>query len=1459
MEAFGIRISERFESVVASQAPHAMKKNAKKEGITRRDFIQSALLGGTLLAFPAIGKGQDQPGNLRALVIERKNAPGLWTAAAGHLGELIGARQALAKAGFAAADADLTRPLEEQSADVLVLGSYVSCHDDIVEYLETNRRALQDFCARGGVVVQMAEAPPYTEGFYASSRPQKETSPFFLPQQSLSAKRTRETFWDLYVRDAEHPLLAGMDLAEKDGQLQWNLSERFGHTASWMPIGERKGFKVLVSHTEDDSRAALLEGPFVNGRYILCSLFFDKLVSENGSPGQSEAFTSEAERFFANLYTYADRLRAGNAPETISAPAYAEPPPAEFTEGSFTIVIIPDTQYYCQSEAFNRHFHNLADWILRERENLNIRYVLHVGDLVNQGGLQMHQWDVASAAMHKLDGHVPYAIALGNHDYTDNSGRSRDTPLNDFFPPSDSQEWPTFGGVMEPGRLENSWHTFRAHDMDFLILCLEFGPRAHVLEWANTIVEQHPNHRAILNTHAYTYSDSRRYNKRDRGHWQIWNPVDYGSEGGSHDGEEVWEKLVDRHRNFFLVTSGHVINDGLGRTSTPTRHGNVVHQMLFNYQGYFEGGAGTIRLLHFLPDGNTVQVKTLSTTKDRYATGPQEQFSFELGPLPLPLAMAPANFAFGSAAGRVGGDSFFFNAEDEWSLEETSLRVASGAEGSDVSLAVMQVGNFAAGEPFFIRARVGLADFGALDPGHRVGLVLFGASESGGFDPEGYGTFYSFQWIPAAGSGGRIAFREGMDGPIVVEISFDELETPPVLPSADDPEAADGPRYTLEFFGAYTPEGDLEFVAMLEDGDGGKAALSGSMAAPPAGNLFGFGARHSGANGPSWDFHYYDWLNFHPGAMPFNYAFGIETGRDSDERFFKTGARPADWSLEATSLRLSRPFGAAAGDGSSGAITTVHNHSSGQDFAMRSTFVPTPPVQQPAFIRFDGTNDSIRVPGDESLKPLETSYTWEFWARLDPRATGWNLPIEYPGGDRYYVGYNASNGWNFVVTSAGSRTDTNADRWVARITGRWVFVQAVLDRGNQKQTLRAYDPAEDRWHQAQVTPGPGATIPSGDLFIPSPPNLWPYQGDLREMRFWRKARTQADAESDMFRPLSGSESALEAYWRLNEEGPTVQDLSGNGNHGIVDGQPEWKQPEGIGKLFAIALTALGQRVASGTLTDVFDSSFSFQWLPAGSKDGGGELIIALPASGGGARTGGTVSRLDLSGFPSAPELQTDGRYTLELAGFYDGDGGLDLVGKLFDDAGREAEFRQHISQPDAFHPGDWFGMAARLPEGAAEVNWEKFQMGTPEELGFDPPEAAEMSYNNWLLRHFTEAERNDAAISSRGADPAGDGVTNIIKYAFGMNPWVPVSGADLPQAEMNDGALRLSYPELHEPRDIDYSPQLSVNLGDWTGDGVMEVERSPHPLLAGCDQVTVEAGPPPGANKGFLRILVRER
>lgn len=329
---------------------------------------------------------------------------------------------------------------------------------------------------------------------------------------------------------------------------------------------------------------------------------------------------------------------------TVTAPMLAErafhrlmqparPPDAlPFEPGSWTLAVLPDTQVY--SASYPDLFMDQARWIAANRDRRNITYVLQLGDVTNNN--LTNQWAVAKDALALLDGQVPYAIAPGNHDYgPSGSTASRTTFLNDYFPPARFVSWPTFGGVKDPGRLDNSYHRFSADGVDWLILALEFGPRHAVVAWANSIIAQHPNHKIILITHAYLYDDNTRYDWATKGTAQSWNPHAYTTAGdaeGTNDGEELWQKLVRQHPNFVMVLSGHVLNDGLGRRTSLGDHGNTVHEMLVNYQMEPMGGQACLRLLEFLPDGITVRVTAYSPFSGTYKTDPQNQFVLTLDP-----------------------------------------------------------------------------------------------------------------------------------------------------------------------------------------------------------------------------------------------------------------------------------------------------------------------------------------------------------------------------------------------------------------------------------------------------------------------------------------------------------------------------------------------------------------------------------------------------------------------------------------------------------------------------------------------------------------------------------------------------------------------------------------------------------------------------------------------------------
>jgi hypothetical protein len=161
---------------------------------------------------------------------------------------------------------------------------------------------------------------------------------------------------------------------------------------------------------------------------------------------------------------------------------------------------------------------------------------------------------------------------------------------------------------------------------------LEWSPRDAVVAWADAVLRQHPRRRAIVVTHAYLYSDNTRYDHVRRPE-HFWNPYDYATaklRGGTNDGENLWQRLISRHEHVDFVLCGHVLNEGYGRLSSTTPGGHVVHQLMADYQERPQGGEGYLRLMEFLPDGQTVQVKTYSPVLDRYLTEAGQQFVLKL-------------------------------------------------------------------------------------------------------------------------------------------------------------------------------------------------------------------------------------------------------------------------------------------------------------------------------------------------------------------------------------------------------------------------------------------------------------------------------------------------------------------------------------------------------------------------------------------------------------------------------------------------------------------------------------------------------------------------------------------------------------------------------------------------------------------------------------------------------------
>jgi hypothetical protein len=296
-----------------------------------------------------------------------------------------------------------------------------------------------------------------------------------------------------------------------------------------------------------------------------------------------------------------------------------------FVPGSWTLAIVPDIQNDVLAPAQAQ-----ADWLVANKSALNIQYTLQLGDITH--GDQPEQWNNVSTAFGKLDAAgMNYSIVPGNHDGV--------TQFNSYFPTTRLAQQPTYGGAFEAGKSQNTYSLFSAGGTDYVVMALEWAPRTSALDWAGSVLDTYSSRKAIVMTHAYLYYDDTRYDWATKGAAQENSPHENGSKLAplGNDGQEIWDKLVKTRSNVEWVFSGHTLGDGNGRLDSVGTNGNVVHQVLANYQHGVQGIAsnqGYLRLLEFQPDGK-VQVKTYSPYVDTWKTDAANQFSY---PLPAPRA-----------------------------------------------------------------------------------------------------------------------------------------------------------------------------------------------------------------------------------------------------------------------------------------------------------------------------------------------------------------------------------------------------------------------------------------------------------------------------------------------------------------------------------------------------------------------------------------------------------------------------------------------------------------------------------------------------------------------------------------------------------------------------------------------------------------------------------------------------
>lgn len=285
------------------------------------------------------------------------------------------------------------------------------------------------------------------------------------------------------------------------------------------------------------------------------------------------------------------------------APATHDSPLAPVTAapGPFTIAVFPDVQYYTLS--FPYILDEMVGWVAEQKEARNIAFLLQEGDLTHNN--TDDEWQNANTAFSSLDGEIPYAVCVGNHDMASN-GNHDTAQFNRWFGPDRWSDHPTFGSSRLEAVADDHFHTFHAGGVDWLVLSLIYDPPADSLAWAESVVVDHPHHRVIVLTHAYLAPDASR----------------------AVEGRGIWKQVVKPHTNVTMVINGHFI-DGVAARQLRTRDdGTQVAEIFANYQQLELGGGGRMRLMQIDTEAGTIQVETC-TAWDLCYDDPDNAFTFE--------------------------------------------------------------------------------------------------------------------------------------------------------------------------------------------------------------------------------------------------------------------------------------------------------------------------------------------------------------------------------------------------------------------------------------------------------------------------------------------------------------------------------------------------------------------------------------------------------------------------------------------------------------------------------------------------------------------------------------------------------------------------------------------------------------------------------------------------------------
>lgn len=275
---------------------------------------------------------------------------------------------------------------------------------------------------------------------------------------------------------------------------------------------------------------------------------------------------------------------------------------APISSTDYSFALVGDIQTL--NVSYGSQLPKLFDWILANKDSKKIAHVFHLGDITDKD--TSDEWRRAVAQYNRLNGVIPYSFVRGNHDSV--------AKYNSYMGYDDYCH--TIDGAYEQAML-NTYKKITVGGLKYLIINLDLGPSDLVLDWANELVENHPDYNVIVTTHIYLSNAGER--------------TTYIKYTQKNSAEQMWNKFISKHKNIVMVFCGHSPTDQIRVTKSKGENGNEVTQILVDPQTTDKNykAAGLVALLHFSNGGKHVEVEYYATIKEKYFLE-SNQFSFDV-------------------------------------------------------------------------------------------------------------------------------------------------------------------------------------------------------------------------------------------------------------------------------------------------------------------------------------------------------------------------------------------------------------------------------------------------------------------------------------------------------------------------------------------------------------------------------------------------------------------------------------------------------------------------------------------------------------------------------------------------------------------------------------------------------------------------------------------------------------